>query len=110
MKSRPLHALALCAASFVACKTGGEPTAAKRGIGLDPTAKVAEVDGKTINYGDLQNDKEIGPKLRQAEVKALTDLYEQRRGLLDELISPSSSRRKPRPRARRSSNGSRPTT
>jgi len=87
MKSRPLHALALCAALFVACKTGGEPTAAKRGIGLDPTTKVAEVDGKTISYGDLQNDKEIGPKLRQAEVKALTDLYEQRRGLLDELIN-----------------------
>src|SRR6267378_7672274 len=87
MKSRCLHALALCAASFVACKTGGETTASKRGIGLDPTLKVAEVDGKTITYGDLQSDKEIGPKLRQAEVKALTDLYDQRRGLLDELIS-----------------------
>ncbi|HXL40431.1 MAG TPA: hypothetical protein VN928_07740, partial [Myxococcales bacterium] len=74
MKSRPLHALALCAASFVACKTGGEPTAVKRGISLDATTKVAEVDGKSISYGDLQNDKDIGPKLRQAEVKAVTDL------------------------------------
>src|SRR5438046_10636960 len=86
MKSRCLHALALCAASFVACKTGGETAASKRAIGLDPTLKIAEVDGKTITYGDLQSDKEIGPKLRQAEVKALSDLYGQRRGHLDDLI------------------------
>jgi protein-disulfide isomerase len=45
------------------------------------------VDGKTLTYADLQNDGEVGPKLRQAEVKALTDLYDQRRNLLDEMIS-----------------------
>jgi len=110
MKSRPLHVLALCAASFVACKTGGEPTAAKRSIGLDPTTKVAEVDGKSISYGDLQSDKDIGPKLRQAEVKALSDLYDQRRGLLDELISRQLLEEEAKAKGKTSSNGSRPTT
>ena len=86
MKSRPLHALALCAVAFVACKTGGGP-AAKGMATLDPSAKVAEIDGKPITYGDLQGDQEIGPKLRQAESKALTDLYDQRRGLIEEMIS-----------------------
>jgi protein-disulfide isomerase len=86
MKSRTLHALAVaCAASFVACRTGGGKTGAV--AGMDPATKVAEVDGQPITYGDLQNDHEVGPKVRQAEVKALTDLYDQRRGLLDEMIS-----------------------
>jgi len=85
MKSRRLHVLLACAATFVACKTGGG-TAASAGS-LDPATRVAEVDGKPITYGDLQADKEVGPKVRQAEVKALTDLYDQRRNLLDELIS-----------------------
>jgi protein-disulfide isomerase len=86
MKSRPLHVLALCAAAFVACKTGGG-TAAKGMASLDPSTPVAQLDGKPITYGDLQNDQEIGPKLRQAETKALTDLYDQRRNLIEEMIS-----------------------
>jgi len=86
MKSRPLHALVFCAATFVACKTGGGPGAAKQ-VGLEPGTKVAEVDGSPITYGDLQTDHEVGPKLKQAEVKALTELYDQRRSLLDEMIS-----------------------
>ena len=88
MKSRTLHALAVaCAASFVACRTGGGKSASGGIAGIDPTTKVAEVDGQPVTYGDLQNDHEVGAKLRQAEVKALTDLYDQRRGLLDEMIS-----------------------
>jgi protein-disulfide isomerase len=87
MKSRVLHVLALAASSFVACKTGGGATAGKGSISIDPSAKIAEVDGKVITYGELQGDKDVGPKVRQAEVKALTDLYDQRRNLLDELIS-----------------------
>jgi protein-disulfide isomerase len=88
MKSRTLHALAVaCAASFVACRTGGGKSASGAIAGMDPTTKVAEVDGQPITYGDLQKDHDVGPKLRQAEVKALTDLYDQRRGLLDEMIS-----------------------
>ena len=87
MKSRTLHAALFAALASVACKTGGGASAGKTGVAIDPAAKMAEVDGQPITYGDLQNDKEIGPKVRQAEVKALTDLYEQRRSLLDELIS-----------------------
>ena len=87
MKRNTLHALAFACVSLVACKTGGSAPAGKASVAMDPGSKVAEVDGKAITYGDLQNDKEIGPKVRQAEVKALTDLYDQRRGLLDELIS-----------------------
>ena len=89
MKRSTLHALALAlaCASIAACKTGGSVPPGKAGVAMDPGAKVAEVDGKPITYGDLQADKEVGPKIRQAEVKALTDLYDQRRGLLDELIN-----------------------
>ena len=87
MKSRTLHVLAALAASTVACKTGGSSPAGKAGVSMDPSVKVAEVDGQPITYGDMANDKDVGPKVRQAEVKALTDLYDQRRGLLDELIS-----------------------
>jgi len=54
---------------------------------MDPTTKVGEIDGQPITYGDLQNDHQVGPKVRPAEVKALTDLYDQRRGMLDEMIS-----------------------
>jgi protein-disulfide isomerase len=88
MKSRTLHALALlCSAWFVACKTGGGAGTGRSSIALDPGVRVGEVDGQPVTYGDLQNDHEIGPKLRQAEVKALTELYEQRRALIDELIT-----------------------
>ena len=87
MKSLTLHAAALALASTVACKTGGSAPAGKASVSMDPGAKVAEVDGQPITYGDLSGDKEVGPKVRQAEVKALTDLYDQRRSLLDELIS-----------------------
>ena len=87
MKRRTLHASVLClAAAFVACKTGGG-AGAKQGVTIDPGVKVAEVDGKAVTYGDLQADGEVGSKLRQAEVKALTDLYDQRRSLLEQMIS-----------------------
>ena len=90
MKSRTLHALALSVA-LAACKTGsGTPSGkggATTGVSIDPSSKVAEVDGKPITYGEVQTDKETGPKLRQAESKALTDLYDARKGLIDEMIS-----------------------
>ena len=87
MKSRTLHAALIAALGFVACKTGGGASAGKGSIAIDPATKVAEVDGQSITYGELQNDKEMGPKLRQLEVKALTELYDRRRGLIDEMIS-----------------------
>ena len=87
MKSLGLHALALATLGFVACKTGGGAPAGKGGVSMEPTAKVAEMDGQPITYEQLAADKDVGPKVRQSEVKAMTDLYDQRRGLLDELIS-----------------------
>ena len=90
MKSRILHALALSVA-LASCKTGSGSTSgrgsASTGVSIDPTSKVAEVDGKPITYAEVQTDKETGPKLRQAESKALTELYEVRKGLVDEMIS-----------------------
>src|SRR5450432_1194964 len=90
MKSRRLHVLALFAVGIVACKTGAGANGSKNppaGVSVDPATPVGEMDGQKITYGDLQADKEIGPKLTQAEVKALTDLYNTRRGLLEELLS-----------------------
>jgi protein-disulfide isomerase len=92
MKSGRLHVLALFAVGIVACKTGAGANGSKNppagsGISVDPASAVAEMDGQKITYGDLQADKEIGPKLTQAEVKALTELYNTRRGLLEELLS-----------------------
>jgi protein-disulfide isomerase len=92
MKSRRLHVLALFAVAVVACKTGaGSPAKSKaqpaNGVSIDPSQQIGEMDGQKITYGDLQTDKKIGPKATQAEVKALTELYDTRRGLLEELIS-----------------------
>ena len=86
MKSSALHALAVFLMVSAACKTSGSPSG-KSGTSIDPSAKVAEVDGQSITWGELQADKDVGPKARQAEVKALTDLYDQRKSLLDEMIS-----------------------
>ncbi len=87
MKSRTLHLLPLCLATFVACKTGGGAGSGKSAVAIDPATKVGEVDGKAVTWGDVQGDSEVGPKVRQAEVKALTGLYDERRSLIDELIS-----------------------
>jgi protein-disulfide isomerase len=92
MKSRVLHALALSVVTFVACKPGGGGSASappgKGGaLSIDPGTPVAEIDGQKITYGELQADKEIGPRLTQAEVKALTELYDTRRSAVDEVVS-----------------------
>ena len=87
MNTRCLYAAAIAALGFSACKTSGGAPAGKGSVALDASARVAEVDGRAITYGELEADKEAGLKLRQAEVKALTDLYEQRRAIVDEYIS-----------------------
>jgi protein-disulfide isomerase len=90
MKSWTLHALALSLLLSVACKTGGGSPAGKAGtvgVAIDPATRVAEMDGQPIAWSDVQGDKDVGPKVKQAEAKALTDLYEQRRGAVDELIN-----------------------
>ena len=91
MKSRTLHVLAVLLVSAVACKTGAGGSSKSKsqpaGVAIDPSTVVGEIDGQKITFGDMQNDKEVGPKATQAEVKALTELYDTRRGLLEELIS-----------------------
>jgi protein-disulfide isomerase len=46
---------------------------------------VATIDGQPITYGDVE--KQSGGKLKQAEVKALTDLYDARRAAVDEMLT-----------------------
>ncbi len=73
-----------------ACKTGSSSAggaATTNGIAIDPASKIGAMDGKPITYGELQADKDQGAKLKQAESKALTDLYEARHGALEELVS-----------------------
>src|SRR3954462_8660513 len=68
------------------CKTGSSRNASEKNpVSVDPGEKVAVIDGQPITYGDVE--KQSGGKLKQAEVKALTDLYDARRGAIDELIS-----------------------
>ena len=94
MKRSLLHLLAAASVfcltlGSLACKTGssGAAAPASGGIAMDPTAKLGEMDGQPITYGDLQADKDQGSKLKQAETKALTDLYEARHGALEELMN-----------------------
>src|ERR1700694_2569160 len=90
MKSLTLHALVAAAVCLTACRTSSGTSGAAKGpsgVSIDPNSKIAEIDGQVITYGQLENDKESGTKLRQAEVKALTDLYDARRGVVEELIS-----------------------
>jgi protein-disulfide isomerase len=92
MKSRSLHVLAAIVFAAVACKSGGAGTSKQKQadnsvVAVDPSTKVGEMDGKPITYGDLQSDKEVGPKLTQAEAKALAELNDTRSGLLEEYVS-----------------------
>jgi protein-disulfide isomerase len=77
-------AVLLCV--FAACKTGStqHPSGANP-ISIDPGAQVAKIDGQPITYADVE--KQSGGKLRQAEVKALSELYDTRRGAIDEVIT-----------------------
>src|SRR3954468_15483104 len=76
----------LCVLGAAACKTGSSRNASdKSPVSVDPGAQVAVIDGQPITYGDVE--KQSGGKLKQAEVKALTDLYDARRGAVDELLT-----------------------
>ncbi|TMA14599.1 MAG: hypothetical protein E6J85_21070, partial [Deltaproteobacteria bacterium] len=69
--------------ALAGCKTGSQ--AQQSPLSLRAGDQVAVVDGKPVTYGDVE--KEQGGKLKQAEVKALTDLYDARRGAIDEMIT-----------------------
>ena len=76
----------LCVLGAAACKTGSSRNASEKSpVSVDPGAQVAVIDGQPITYGDVE--KQSGGKLKQAEVKALTDLYDARRGAVDELLT-----------------------
>jgi protein-disulfide isomerase len=77
-------ALLVCLLGAVACRTQ-QSSATKSSLAIDPGEQVAVVDGQPITYGDVE--KQSGGKLRQAEVKALTDLYDARRGAVDEVVT-----------------------
>jgi protein-disulfide isomerase len=76
----------LCALAVAGCKTGSSRSASdKSPVTVDPGEQVAVIDGKPITYGDVE--KQSAGKLKQAEVKALTDLYDARRGAIDEMLT-----------------------
>jgi protein-disulfide isomerase len=91
MKTRLLHALAALAAATVACKTGGGTDGKSKpqqtAVSIAPSTVVGEMNGQKITFGELQSDKDVGPKLTQAEAKAISDLNDTRRGLLEEFVS-----------------------
>ncbi|MFL5444824.1 MAG: thioredoxin domain-containing protein [Myxococcales bacterium] len=76
----------LCVLGAAGCKTGSSRNASEKNpVSVDPGEKVAVIDGQPITYGDVE--KQSGGKLKQAEVKALTDLYDARRGAIDEMLT-----------------------
>jgi protein-disulfide isomerase len=93
MKSRRLHLrsplAALACLALGACSSGAtksaQPPSAQKTQAIDPGAQVAVIDGQPITYGDL--DKEVGTKVRQAEVEYLTKVYDLRKESLDNLIT-----------------------
>jgi len=66
-----------------ACKS--RSTTPQTPLSMSPGEQVAVVDGQPVTYGDVE--KEQGGKLTQAEVKALTDLYDARRGAVDQYVT-----------------------
>jgi protein-disulfide isomerase len=81
-----LHAT-LALASVLACtKTGIGPASAGNGP-LPPATEMATFDGKPITYADVVADKEVGSQFKQAESKALQDLYEVRKKAADQVVT-----------------------
>jgi protein-disulfide isomerase len=82
MKRKHVHVLSavICLA---ACKTGSP--AQQSPLAVSPGEQVAILDGQPVTFGDVQ--KEQGGKLTQAELKALTELYETRRGAVEEYVT-----------------------
>jgi len=76
----------LCVLAAAGCKTGSPRNASdKSPVSVEPGEQVAVIDGQPITYGDVE--KSSGGKLKQAEVKALTDLYDARRSAIDEMLT-----------------------
>jgi protein-disulfide isomerase len=76
----------LCVLGAASCKTSSSRNPSdKSSVSLEPGQQVATIDGQPVTYGDVE--KQSNGKLKQAEVKALTDLYDARRGAIDEMLT-----------------------
>src|SRR4051794_10564605 len=76
----------LCLLGATACKTSSSRSSSdKSPVAIQPGEQVAVVDGNPLTYGEVA--QQSGGKLKQAEVKALSDLYEARRGAIDEMVT-----------------------
>jgi protein-disulfide isomerase len=85
--SAPRSTLLLCVLAAAACKSSPtqHPSSGSTAVSIDPGMQVAKIDGQSITYADVE--KQSGGKLKQAEVKALSELYDARRQALDEMIT-----------------------
>jgi protein-disulfide isomerase len=83
MNSRVVTTWIAAVLALAACKSGS--TTQQSPLAMSPGEQVAVVDGQPVTYGDVE--KEQGGKLTQAEVKALTELYDARRGAVDQYVT-----------------------
>jgi protein-disulfide isomerase len=83
MKSKGWTAIAALLLAPGACKTGSQ--AQQSPLSVRPNEQVAVVDGKPVTYGEVE--KEQGARLVQAEVKALTELYDVRRNAVEQYVT-----------------------
>jgi len=83
MESKRLTACMALGLALAGCKTGSQ--AQQSPLSLRTADQVAVVDGKSVTYGEVE--KEQGGKLAQAEVKALTELYDVRRNAVEQYVT-----------------------
>src|SRR5215470_17604200 len=83
MKSKGKSASLALVLALSACKTGSQ--AQQSPLAMSAAEQVAVVDGKPITYGDVE--KEQGGRLVQAEIKALTELHDARRGAVEQYVT-----------------------
>src|SRR5467141_3541536 len=83
MKSNRLIACMALGLALAGCKTGSQ--AQQSPLSLRAGDQVAVVDGKPVTYGEVE--KEQGGKLAQAEIKAVTELYDVRRNAIEQFVT-----------------------
>lgn len=86
MRSASLHASTLALLALLACSKGGASRSAGNGP-LPAATEMAVVDGKAISYAEVAAEKDVGTQFKQAESKALQDLYDVRKKAADQVIT-----------------------
>ncbi|GAC1597213.1 MAG: thioredoxin domain-containing protein [Myxococcales bacterium] len=81
-----LIALALGGCTASAPKSSPSGAQAEAGQ-LAPGTEIATLDGKPVTYAELVSDKEMGGQFKQAESKALAELYDVRKKAADQLLT-----------------------